>query len=171
MKIKKLTLLFLALYFLQSCQKHEQTAQKTPFEWKAATIYFLLTDRFNNGDKTNDINFDRTVSTGTLRGFEGGDIKGITQKIEEGYFDKLGINAIWLTPIVEQIHGCVNEGSGNTYGFHGYWTKDWTRLDPNFGTEEDLAKLVDVAHKHGIRIILDAVINHTGPVTEKDPHS
>ncbi|MCB0447105.1 MAG: alpha-amylase, partial [Gelidibacter sp.] len=90
-------------------------------------------------------------------------------KIEEGYFTKLGVNAIWLSPIVEQIHGGTDEGTGVTYGFHGYWTSDWTVLDPNFGTKEDLKNLVETAHKNGIRIVLDAVINHTGPVTEKDP--
>ena len=139
------------------------------FVWEGANIYFLLTDRFNNGDTSNDINFDRTKEAGKLRGFEGGDIKGITQKIKEGYFTKLGINAIWMTPIVEQIHGGTDEGTGLSYGFHGYWTKDWTKIDPNYGTKEDLKELVDLAHKNGIRVLLDAVINHTGPVTDKDP--
>lgn len=139
------------------------------FVWEGANIYFLLTDRFNNGDTLNDINFNRNQKTGKLRGFEGGDLKGITQKIEEGYFTNLGINAIWMTPIVEQIHGGTDEGTGLSYGFHGYWAKDWTAIDSNFGTSEDLKELVEVAHKNGIRILLDAVINHTGPVTEKDP--
>lgn len=74
-----------------------------------------------------------------------------------------------MTPVVEQIHGSVDEGTGNSYGFHGYWTKDWTTLDPCYGTKKDLAELVEKAHAKGIRIVLDAVINHTGPVTEKDP--
>ena len=142
---------------------------KTPFIWEAANLYFLLIDRFNNGDTSNDLNFDRNKETGKLRGFEGGDIKGVIQKIEEGYFNDLGVNAIWLSPIVEQIHGGTDEGTGLSYGFHGYWTSDWTSLDPNFGTKEDLKILVETAHKNGIRIVLDAVINHTGPVTEKDP--
>ena len=146
-----------------------QNKVETPFLWENATVYFLLTDRFNNGDTSNDINFNRTKETSKLRGFEGGDIKGITQKIEEGYFSKLGVNAIWMTPIVEQIHGAVDEGTGATYGYHGYWTKDWTKLDPNFGTKEDLKDLVETAHKNGIRILLDGVINHTGPVSETDP--
>ena len=145
-----------------------QKNSKTPFVWEAANIYFLLTDRFNNGDSSNDLNYNRIKKTGKLRGFEGGDIKGISKKIDEGYFDKLGINAIWFTPIVEQIHDGVDEGTGMTYGYHGYWTRDWTNLDPNFGTKEDLASLVQKAHDHGIRIILDAVINHTGPVTAED---
>lgn len=145
-----------------------QNNSKTPFVWEAANVYFLMTDRFNNGDTSNDLNYNRTKKTGKLRGFEGGDIKGISKKIDEGYFDKLGINAIWFTPIVEQIHDGVDEGTGMSYGYHGYWTRDWTNLDPNFGTKEDLAALVQKAHNHGIRIILDAVINHTGPVTAED---
>lgn len=140
-----------------------------PFIWEGANLYFLLTDRFNNGDSSNDVNFDRTLETAKLRGFKGGDIKGVTQKVKEGYFTELGINAIWMTPIVEQIHGGTDEGTGVTYGFHGYWAKDWTKIDPNFGTKEDLHELVQEAHARGIRIVLDAVINHTGPVTDKDP--
>jgi alpha-amylase len=144
-------------------------ANKKEFVWEGANIYFLLTDRFSNGDFSNDINFDRTEETGKLRGFEGGDLKGVTQKIKEGYFTDLGINAIWMTPIVEQIHGGTDEGTGLSYGYHGYWAKDWTKIDPNYGTKEDLKELVAIAHKNGIRVLLDAVINHTGPVTEKDP--
>jgi len=170
----KKSILFLSLVILMqnfSCKKEAEVAvqNKVPFLWEAATIYFLLTDRFNNGNLENDINFERAKETGVLRGFEGGDIQGITQKIKEGYFDKLGINAIWMTPIVEQIHDGVDEGTGMTYGYHGYWAKDWTAIDPNFGTKEDLKEMVAVAHAHGIRVVLDAVINHTGPVTEKDP--
>lgn len=141
---------------------------KTPFVWESSNVYFLLTDRFNNGDKTNDLNYNRNKPTGKLRGFEGGDIRGIIQKLEEGYFENLGINVIWMTPIVEQIHDGVDEGTGFSYGFHGYWTRDWSALDPSFGTKKDLAELVQKAHAKGIRIMLDAVINHTGPVTQED---
>jgi alpha-amylase len=140
-----------------------------PFLWEGANLYFLLTDRFNNADPSNDVNFGRDKETGVLRGFKGGDIKGITEKIEQGYFDSLGINAIWMTPLVEQIHSGVDEGTGFSYPFHGYWTSDWTALDPNFGSPEDLKQLVETAHQHGIRILLDAVLNHTGPATEEDP--
>ena len=169
-----IALLLVILTISTSCNSSKkmtdqnQKSIKTPFVWEAATVYFLLTDRFYNGDTSNDLNFNRTKKTGKLRGFEGGDIKGIIKKIDEGYFDKLGINAIWFTPIVEQIHDGVDEGTGMSYGYHGYWTRDWTSLDPNFGTKEDLAELVQKAHSNGIRIILDAVINHTGPVTAQD---
>ncbi|MGB5355108.1 MAG: alpha-amylase family glycosyl hydrolase [Eudoraea sp.] len=142
---------------------------KVPFLWKGATIYFLLTDRFNNGDTSNDINFERSNETGVLRGFMGGDLQGITEKIKEGYFNKLGVNAIWFTPVVEQIHGDTDEGTGNSYGYHGYWAKDWTALDPNFGTKQDLETLVKEAHANQIRVLMDVVVNHTGPVTDEDP--
>ncbi len=171
--MKNILLLFV-LVAVFSCKenssenKSNKEIAKKEFVWEGANVYFLLTDRFNNGDTSNDINFDRTQKPGKLRGFKGGDIKGITQKIKEGYFTKLGINAIWMTPIVEQIHGATDEGTGVSYGFHGYWAKDWTKIDPNFGTKEDLKELVELAHKNGIRVLLDAVINHTGPVTEKD---
>ncbi len=139
-----------------------------PFVWEGANVYFLMTDRFYNGNPGNDVNFDRTDPTGPLRGFMGGDLEGITQKIEAGYFTDLGVNALWFTPVVEQIHGATDEDTGVTYGYHGYWAKDWTALDPNFGTKKDLARLVKTAHEHGIRVLMDVVLNHTGPVTEKD---
>ena len=164
----KKVLLLLGFGLLTSCSS-VKNSQTKPFLWEGANVYFLLTDRFKNGDAANDVNFERTGKAAVLRGFEGGDLRGIIQKIDENYFSDLGINAIWMTPVVEQIHGATNEGTGNTYGFHGYWTKDWTELDPNFGTKGDLKELVEKAHKKGIRIVLDAVINHTGPVTEKDP--
>lgn len=171
---KPIVAIFIGILTILSClnDKKEKTMiekQKAPFVWEGANLYFLLTDRFNNGDTSNDVNFERNEEAGKLRGFEGGDIKGVIQKIEEGYFTDLGVNAIWMTPIVEQIHGYTDEGTGKTYGFHGYWAKDWTNLDPNFGTKEDLKKLVEIAHSKGIRIVLDAVVNHTGPVTDKDP--
>jgi len=175
---KSILVIIVVLTAFLSCSKQtnqkessEQTAfhANAPFLWENASMYFLLTDRFNNGDPSNDINFNRTLPTATLRGFEGGDIKGITQKIKEGYFQDLGVNAIWFTPVVEQIHGGTDEGTGFTYAYHGYWAKDWTSLDPNFGTMADLADLVALAHDQGIRIVMDAVINHTGPVTEIDP--
>ena len=164
----KKILFLLSVVFLTSCNSLHNS-KKQAFNWEGANMYFLLTDRFQNGDNKNDINFGRTEKAATLRGFEGGDLRGIIQKIDDNYFSDLGINAIWMTPLVEQIHSATNEGTGNTYAFHGYWAKDWTNLDPNFGTKADLKELVEKAHEKGIRIVLDAVINHTGPVTPIDP--
>jgi alpha-amylase len=137
--------------------------------WNDATVYFLLTDRFFNGDPTNDHALGRAHDGAVLRNFEGGDLAGVRQKLEEGYFDALGVDVIWLTPFVEQIHGSVDEGTGKTYAFHGYWTRDWTAVDPALGTMADLRALVESAHRRGIRVLMDAVINHPGPVTPLDP--
>ena len=137
--------------------------------WNNATVYFLLTDRFQNGDPGNDLALGRAKDGRVLRNFEGGDLAGVRQKLEQGYFDSLGVHAIWLTPFVEQIHGPVDEGTGRTYGYHGYWTRDWTAVDSALGTTENLRALVDAAHRRGIRVLMDAVINHTGPATPLDP--
>lgn len=137
--------------------------------WNSATVYFLLTDRFQDGDPANDRALGRAHDGALLRNFEGGDLSGVLRKLEAGYFDSLGVTAIWMTPFVEQIHGSVDEGTGKTYGYHGYWARDWTAVDPGLGTRDDLRSLVDAAHRHGIRVLMDAVINHPGPVTPDDP--
>jgi alpha-amylase len=137
--------------------------------WNGATVYFLLTDRFSNGDTANDTALSRRRDGAVLRSFEGGDLAGLLQRLEEGYFDSLGVNAIWLSPFVEQIHGSVDEGTGRTYPFHGYWTRDWTAVDPSLGTADDLHSVLDAAHSRNIRVLMDAVINHTGPPTPSDP--
>lgn len=161
--------IFMVVFIMSSCDTlAPETASKLPFLWENATVYFLMTDRFNDGDPSNNYQHTQDNPPAPYRGFMGGDIKGITQKIQSGYFTDLGVTAIWLTPIVEQIHGSVDEGTGNSFGFHGYWTRDWTALDPNFGTEEDLKELVATAHDNDIRIIMDVVANHTGPVTPSD---
>lgn len=142
---------------------------KPAFAWESSTIYFLLTDRFYNGDPTNDFVHPLPSQPAPLRGFMGGDIKGITQKIESGYFTNLGVNVLWMTPLVENIEGSVDEGTGVSYGFHGYWTKDWTAIDKRIGTKEEVKEMVNAAHAKGIKVIMDIVLNHTGPVTPIDP--
>jgi alpha-amylase len=144
------------------------TARPSDF-WNGATVYFLLIDRFQNGDTSNDHALGRLQDGGPLRSFMGGDLKGVLQRIESGYFDSLGVNVIWMTPFEEQIRGSVDEGWGKTYAYHGYWTHDWTAVDPAFGTRDDLRAVVDSAHAHHIRVLMDAVINHTGPATPLDP--
>ena len=179
-RLPLLALIALAAAFVGGCRQAPPPDGVTPAVagaapaganafWNSATVYFLLTDRFLNGDSTNDAALGRARDGATLRNFEGGDLAGVRRKIEEGYFDSLGVTAIWMTPFVEQIQGGVDEGTGKTYGYHGYWTRDWTAVDPALGTAEELAAVVGAAHRHGIRVLLDAVINHTGPVTASDP--
>ncbi len=145
------------------------------FTWDNANVYFLMTDRFYNGNTSNDHSYGRaTDSNGNaLSGwqtapgtFHGGDFAGITKKINEGYFDNLGTNAIWISAPYEQIHGFVSSGddSGNFahYSYHGYYVLDYTETDANFGTKAEFKTMVDTAHKHGIRVVMDIVVNHAG---------
>lgn len=151
------------------------------FSWDNATVYFMLTDRFYNGDASNDHSYGRALdaSGNAISGwdtadgtFHGGDFKGVTAKINEGYFDNLGVNAIWITAPYEQIHGYVDAGSDRAnkayYSYHGYWVLDYTETDKNMGTKEEFQELVDTAHEHGIRIVMDVVMNHAGYYTIAD---
>lgn len=151
----------------EAAEKPVARAQLDPF-WRNASIYFMLPDRFNNGDPGNDLSYGRRDDAELLRGFAGGDLQGVIDKLEAGYFRDLGVNAIWMSPVVEQVQG-YDEGDGRTYAYHGYWPRDWTAVDANFGSEEDLRRLIETAHSQGIRILLDVIVNHTGPVTERDP--
>lgn len=162
---KVLASLSVLALFLSSFSVGAQT--KTALFWQNATVYFMLTDRFNNADPSNDQAYNRTKETAKLRGFEGGDIKGITEKIEQGYFNRLGVDAIWMTPLIEQVHG-YDDSDGLTYSYHGYWPKDWTAVDANFGDENDLKQMIASAHQQGIKVLLDVIINHTGPKTQAD---
>lgn len=138
--------------------------------WRATTVYFLMTDRFANGDPANDQMVGRKRDGGPLRSFEGGDLKGLIRRIEQGWFNDLGVDAIWTTPVIENVHGYVDEGEwGLTYAYHGYWPKDWTAVDPNLGTEADFAAMVKAAHGKGLRVIVDVIANHAGPETPLDP--
>ena len=135
-------------------------ADASTFSWDNATVYFLLIDRFKNGDTSNDNAYGRmkTVAGSDWATFHGGDFAGITQEIEAGYFDDLGVNAIWMT----ELHGYILGSNFAHYSYHGYYVTDYTEADANYGTKEEFKKLVDTAHKHGIRIIMDIVMNHAG---------
>ncbi len=129
---------------------------------EAQIMYFTLVDRFSNGDKDNDdpIQDDRLKP---LTNYEGGDIKGITQKIKSGYFKDLNINSLWLSPITQNPLKAYQEYIEPQYfysGYHGYWPISSSQVDHRFGNDKDLQELVDVAHTHGINILLDYVTNH-----------
>ncbi|RPH28842.1 alpha-amylase [Buttiauxella warmboldiae] len=146
------------------------TQQAAPFSWRNATIYFVLTDRFANGNPQNDNSYGRHKDGRQEIGtFHGGDLAGLTQKLD--YLQRLGVNALWISSPLEQIHGWVGGGTKGDfphYAYHGYYTMDWTKLDANMGTEDELRTLVDEAHKRGIRILFDVVMNHTGYATLAD---
>ncbi|WP_328803644.1 carbohydrate binding domain-containing protein [Paenibacillus puerhi] len=149
--------------------------QPTPssFSWDNANVYFVLTDRFNNGNTSNDTSYGRPTTDAwgkNIGTFRGGDIKGLTQKLQEGYFTELGVNAIWISAPWEQMHGWVGgkEGDFAHYAYHGYYGLDFTAMDKNMGTVQEMREFVDLAHSKGIRIILDVVMNHVAYPTLKD---
>src|ERR1700756_5505753 len=130
-------------------------------------IYFVMPDRFENGDPSNDrggLAGDR-LATGfdpTDTGFyHGGDLKGLTAKL--GYLQGLGVTAVWLTPIFKNkaVQGPPGHESA---GYHGYWITDFTRVDPHFGSEQDLEALTVAAHRRGMKVYLDIIANHTADV-------
>jgi len=140
------------------------------FTWDNATVYFVIPDRFYNGNTSNDNSYGRKKDgMDEIGTFHGGDIAGLTQKLD--YLDNLGINAIWITPPVEQTHGWTGGGIRGDfphYGYHGYYAQDFTKIDANMGTEKEFKAFVDAAHERGIRVIMDVVINHIGYATLAD---
>jgi glycosidase len=129
----------------------------TPQEsWRDAVLYFVITDRFADGDPGNDRNVDRNAK-GT---FHGGDLKGLTAHLDE--IADLGATALWITPVVKNIDRFVSGAGFPDWGYHGYWGDDFQRLDPRFGSEAELKILVDEAHARGMKVLLDVVYNHAG---------
>ena len=151
------------------------------FSWDNATVYFLLTDRFCNGNTSNDHAYKRSLNqqgqvvngNSNAGAFHGGDFAGITKKINEGYFDDLGVTALWISAPYEQAHGYCIAGSSKSnsfphYSYHGYYALDFSQPDAAFGTEAEFKTMVETAHKHNIRIVLDVVMNHVGYNTIQD---
>ncbi|MFF2780195.1 pullulanase-type alpha-1,6-glucosidase [Streptomyces sp. NPDC058052] len=132
-------------------------------------FYFVLPDRFANGDTSNDrggLTGSRTA-TGfdpTDKGFyQGGDLKGLTQRLD--YIKGLGTTAIWMAPIFKN-RPVQGEGKDASAGYHGYWITDFTQVDPHFGTNDDLRKLIDAAHAKGMKVFFDVITNHTADTVD-----
>ena len=142
------------------------------FCWDNANVYFVIQDRFYDGDSSNNNSYGRmsTDDLGkTIGTFHGGDIKGLTEKLD--YVEGLGVNAIWITAPYEQAHGWCGGGSSGDfahYGYHGYYPLDYTMMDKNMGTVEEFRDFVTECHKRGIRVVMDVVMNHTGYLTLQD---
>lgn len=145
-------------------------APQGQFEWAGATVYFAVTDRFANGRIDNDRSYGRQPDGKQEIGtFHGGDFAGLTERLD--YLAALGVNALWITPPFEQIHGWVgggDRGDFQHYGYHGYYTLDFTQPDASFGTRQEFQALVDEAHARGIRVVMDVVMNHPGYSTLQD---
>lgn len=133
--------------------------------WSREVLYFVLVDRFVDGDPVNDKHVDRAGKGA----FHGGDLKGLTAHLDE--ITSLGVTAIWVNPLVKNIPIAVTGAGFPDWGYHGYWADDFTKVDPRFGTEADLEAFVRAAHARGIRVLLDVVYNHPGYDTayRRDP--
>jgi len=131
-------------------------------DWQTMRMYFVLTDRFNNGDKSNDAPLkDKRISA--VENFQGGDIKGISAKIKDHYFTDLGINTLWISPIVQNPQEAWQEWPEPRRwysGYHGYWPVSSTLIDKRFGTEGDFKQLVQAAHGSSMNVLLDFVSHH-----------
>lgn len=138
------------------------TGEVADFDWDEAVIYFMLTDRFFDGDSSNNDPYGIGYDQSKMGTYQGGDFKGITQKLD--YLDALGINTIWINPIVENIKWDVRHQHPETpyYAYHGYWASNFGELNPHFGTMADFHELIDEAHERGIKIMVDVVVNHAG---------
>ena len=137
------------------------------FDWDEAVIYFTVTDRFFDGNASNNNgdaagSYDKNAETG-CSSYHGGDFAGLTQKLD--YLQDLGVNTIWITPIVENQltpNSVDNPAVTKAWGYHGYWAKNFENLDAHLGTEAEFKALLDAAHAKGIKIMVDVVLNHSG---------
>lgn len=130
---------------------------KLDFDFDESRIYFVLTDRFKDGDETNNFGVDKTHP----EAYHGGDFQGLLDKLD--YIEDLGVNTLWITPIVDNVD--FNKGidfGGTQYGYHGYWAKDFAKLDEHLGDLDTFKQLIDEAHDRGIKIMVDVVLNHPG---------
>ena len=147
----------------------ERNKKDGDFDWDEAVIYFAVTDRFFDGDTSNNDAYgvgDYDTSDKGGSSYHGGDFTGLTQKLD--YLKDLGVNTIWITPIVENITDDQHDAKTDmeTYGYHGYWASDFTKLNKHLGTKEEFAALLDAAHSRGMKLMVDVVLNHAGYDTE-----
>lgn len=138
------------------------------FDWDEAVVYFAVTDRFFDGNASNNEgdapgSYDKNTNGGLNSSYHGGDFAGLTQKLD--YLKELGVNTIWITPIVENqtvANSVDNATVTEAWGYTGYWAKDFTKLDSHLGTEAEFSALLDAAHAKGMKVMVDVVLNHTG---------
>lgn len=138
------------------------------FDWDEAVIYMTCTDRFYDGNTSNDKAYNTTDvfdKKGSLS-YHGGDFAGLEQKLD--YLENLGVNTIWITPIVENSDTKTDDNGKEipSTGYHGYWASDFTKLNPHLGTEAEFKSLINAVHARGMKLMVDVVLNHAGYGTE-----
>ncbi len=129
----------------------ERPMQTHVQDWRDEVIYQLMVDRFANGDLANDYRIQRDAPAR----YHGGDWRGVENKLD--YLSNLGVTALWISPILKNV-----ETDAGVDGYHGYWTQDFTQLNPHFGDLASLRRMIDKAHDRNIKVILDVVVNHVG---------
>jgi glycosidase len=143
---------------------------RAAIDWHDAIMYFVMVDRFYDGDPGNNEQVGGAEYPGQ---YQGGDFKGVEAKIDDGYFDQLGINTLWITSPIDNADNANPGTDGHTYsGYHGYWPKDETKAESHFGSEDDLKAMVAAAHAHHIQVLIDYVMNHvhdTSPIYAQHP--
>lgn len=132
------------------------------FDWEASVMYFPMIDRFYNGNTQNDAPLEDPAVLSKAN-YMGGDLQGLLEQLQKGYFKSLGISSIWLSPITQNpldAWGQFKDPDTKFSGYHGYWPVSSSTVDHRFGNEQVLKELLDAAHKQGINVILDYVANH-----------
>ncbi|MFN7655849.1 MAG: alpha-amylase family glycosyl hydrolase [Cyclobacteriaceae bacterium] len=147
---------------LQKGEVVKNASQLTRQDKEAQVLYFMMIDRFQNGNPANDEPV-KDPSILPKANYYGGDIAGVTQKLKDGYFQKLGINTLWLSPISQNpkgAYGKYKDPATTFSGYHGYWPVSLQQIDYRFGTKAELEELLTEAHKQNINVILDYVAHH-----------
>lgn len=184
-RVAAVTVAALALALVQPLAAHADAPPPPPSDARLAAqparhddtreqFYFVMPDRFANGDKSNDRGglTGSRLSTGydpTDKGFyQGGDLKGLTKRLD--YIKGLGTTSIWMAPIFKN-RPVQGTGSNASAGYHGYWITDFTQVDPHFGTNKDLQTLISKAHAKGMKVFFDVITNHTADVVDYEEKS
>lgn len=152
----------------------KEGSQITKDDFHAQIMYFMLVDRFKNGNTANDNPLNRPDVNPKVD-YWGGDLAGIQQKVEDGYFKSLGVNTLWISPVSQnpdQPYGYYKDKNTKFSGYHGYWPISSSQVDNRFGSNQDFKTLISKSHDNGINVLLDYVANHVHeehPLYKKHP--
>ena len=145
-------------------------ASADAFDWRSAVLYFVFVDRFKNGDPSNDAPLPGVE---TAANYQGGDYQGLLDEINSGYFDHLGVNALWLTVPMDNPSVPGVGSDGHQYSaYHGYWPQNLDQVEEHFGSMALLQKVVAAAHAKNIKVLFDYAMNHvhiTAPLYAQHP--
>ncbi|QDP40372.1 alpha-amylase family glycosyl hydrolase [Radiobacillus deserti] len=146
---------------------HAEVGPNNDVNYSTDVIYQIVTDRFNDGDPTNNPTGDNySADCSNLQLYCGGDWQGIIKKIQDGYLTNMGVTALWISQPVENVYAVHTDGYAS---YHGYWARDYKKTNPYFGDFSDFDQLIDVAHRNGMKVIIDFTPNHSSPALETKP--